>query len=319
MSLQYQPLLKAIEAYLAKVDEDLEEDLEDEGRVMPNETVSSMNVIEEGVTAALLAETAFFIKEIKKKKTLSELIDTIDEIKAKDIYCNDIAKVVSEQFHKIIPPLVREYVSVVDNEIKIADISKRTFHWIDEWSEQLSRIMKLTSHTQLDEILKQGLETGKDISDVTLAIKNSGIRNEYYRARTTAVTEIMRAHNVAKQEAAMQNPAVKEKLWRHTGAHKNMPRENHVAMDGQRVPVDMPFTLVGADGDTYYPMYPVDSSLPPRESINCHCIAQDIIDEEILAMSLEERQALQEKIIAEMDEDWERELDEKNRAKAGIE
>lgn len=38
----------------------------------------------------------------------------------------------------------------------------------------------------------------------------------------------------------------------------------------------------------------------------------------ILGMSLEERKQLQQKIIDEMDDSWERELDAKNRAKAGI-
>ena len=36
----------------------------------------------------------------------------------------------------------------------------------------------------------------------------------------------------------------------------------------------------------------------------------------ILGMSLEERKQLQQKIIDEMDDDWEKELDAKNRARA---
>jgi hypothetical protein len=66
-------------------------------------------------------------------------------------------------------------------------------------------------------------------------------------------------------------------------------------------------------------MFPVDPELPPGEAINCHCIAEDIVDEEILAMPLEERQQLQQQIIDEMDDEWEKELDARNRAKAGIE
>ena len=43
------------------------------------------------------------------------------------------------------------------------------------------------------------------------------------------------------------------------------------------------------------------------------------MSEEILGLPLEERQRLQQEAIDEMDDDWERELDAKNKAKAGIE
>lgn len=319
MCMYCQPLIDAIDRYIQKVDDDLESMLEDEGRVLPEETVKSINAIEDVIALALIAETDYFVEEIKKRKNLKELMKVLDEIKAKDIYCDEIKAAVSEQLHDIVPPLVKQYVKIVDKEIEINSISRRTYDWIDSWSEELASLMKLTSHKQIEDILKRGLDAGSDISSVTLEIMNSDIRNEYYRARRVAVTEILRAHNVSKWEAAMQNPSIKEKMWRHTGAHKNEPRENHVAMDGQRVPKAEPFELTGKNGDVYHPMYPTDPKLPPEESINCHCIAQDIVDEDVLAMPLEERQALQQKIIAEMDDEWEKELDARNRAKAGIE
>ena len=117
----------------------------------------------------------------------------------------------------------------------------------------------------------------------------------------------------------MQSPAVSEKMWKHTGEYRNEPRQNHVDMDGQRVPVEEPFELIGADGGTYECMYPRDPILPPEESINCHCISQPVVSEEILGLPLEERQRLQQEAIDEMDDEWERELDAKNKAKAGIE
>lgn len=116
----------------------------------------------------------------------------------------------------------------------------------------------------------------------------------------------------------MQSPAVSEKMWKHTGEYRNEPRQNHVEMDGQRVPVEESFDLVGADGSGYSPMYPRDTSLPPEESINCHCICQPVVNEEILGLPLEERQQLQRQIVEEMDDEWEKELDAANRAKAGI-
>lgn len=319
---QYCNLIKAIDNYIQKANDDLEEVLEDEGRAEPNKTVKAMNDIEDGIAAALVAETEYFIKEIKKRKTLSKLMDVLEEIKEKDIYCDAIRTVISEQLHELVPQLVKRYVSFVDDGIKITNVSKRTIAWIDNWSSELADLMKLESHKQIESILKKGMEKGSDIASVTRDILDSGIRNEYYRARRTAVTEILRAHNVSKHEAAMQNPCVTEKMWRHTGAHKNEPRDNHVEFaksDKARVPKGEPYELTGADGETYYPMFPIDSILPAKESINCHCISQDIVDEKILGLSLEERQRLQQEAIESMDDEWEKELDAKNRAKAGIE
>lgn len=80
-----------------------------------------------------------------------------------------------------------------------------------------------------------------------------------------------------------------------------------------------PFVLTGIKGGTHYPMYPRDTNLPPEESINCHCICQPVVSEDILGLPLEERQRLQQEAIDAMDDDWEKELDKKNKAKAGIE
>jgi hypothetical protein len=178
--------------------------------------------------------------------------------------------------------------------------------------------MQLNSHKEIERILEKGLAEGSGITEFTRAILDSGIRDEYYKARRVAVTEVLRAHSVAQQEAYMQSPAVSEKMWKHTGEYRNEPRQNHVDMDGQRVPVGEPFELIGADGGTYEPMYPRDTTLPPEESINCHCISQPVVSEEILGLPLEERQRLQQEAIDAMDDEWEKELDAQNKAKAGI-
>jgi len=52
------------------------------------------------------------------------------------------------------------------------------------------------------------------------------------RARQTSITEILRAHSVAQQEAIMQNPAIEFKEWVHTGIYQYKPRQNHVDIDG---------------------------------------------------------------------------------------
>ena len=116
----------------------------------------------------------------------------------------------------------------------------------------------------------------------------------------------------------LQSPSVVEKEWRHSGAYRNTPRANHVAMSGQRVRKEAAYVLQGQDGGTYYPLYPRDPSLPAGESINCHCISQPIVSEEILGLPIEERRLLQEEALAAMDDAWEEELYLKNKALAGL-
>lgn len=62
-------------------------------------------------------------------------------------------------------------------------------------------------------------------------------------------------------------------------------------------------------------MCPRDTSLPAEESINCHCTTKDIVDQEILGMSLEDRMALREKYMNEVNAEydaWEQKFNEEH-------
>lgn len=320
MCLNCRPLMKAIDAYLEKADNDLEAELEAEGYQEPKKTLKYAKDLEDEITEALLAETDYFLAAAEKAVDL----DTFAKLIWPGIVLNDelrekLAQIFLEYFDSFMPEFVECYIKQTDKDLKLPQVSKRTKAWTKKWSVELAELMQLTSHREIEKILETGLENGSSIATFTRDITESGIRDEYYKARRAALTEVLRAHSVAQQEAFMQSPAVQEKMWRHTGSYRNEPRKNHVDMGGQRVPVSEPFTLDGIKGGTYYPMYPRDTNLPPEESINCHCICQPVVSEEILGLSLEERQKLQQEAIDNMDDEWEKELDAKNKAKAGIE
>jgi hypothetical protein len=309
-------VIKSIDYYLAKADDDLADELEDEGRAIPEDSTKMVSEMEDELAAVLTKQTAYFVSQLKKKKTVAEVMDVIDEIKAADVCGEEVKAVALEQLKKYIPKMVVDYASVTDSGIKITALSKRTTAWIEDWSEELGEIMKLTSHTELENILKTSLENGDSITAVAKIIQDSGIRDEYYRARQTAMTEMFRAHNVSRYEAALQSPCIVGRRWRHSGV--GTPRPNHLEMDGQTVDKDKPFTLNGADGSVYYPMYPVDPILPPSEAVSCHCTCDDIVDENILGLSVEERQQLRDEALKELDDDWEKDVDEKYRALVGL-
>lgn len=313
-------LLKAIDDYITKADDSLADDLDAEGFAQSKKTVKWAQELEDEVTEALLSETALFTSALKGAVDLEAFAEEIwPGVKLTDELAEKLAEIFEERLTEFLPGVVEVYIQRTDRELTLPAVSKMTTGWVKRWSAELGEIMKLDSHTQIERILTQGLENGDSIATFTQNILDSGIRDEYYRARRVAVTEALRAHSVAQQEAFMQSPAVARKLWRHTGSYRNVPRQNHMDMDGQVVDKGEPFTLQGADGGTYYPMYPRDSSLPPGESINCHCLEEPVVDEDVLGLSLEERQRLQQEAIDAMDDQWEAELDAENKAKAGIE
>lgn len=319
MCMACQPLIKAINAYLAKADGDLADALKAEGYAEPQATIGYMQDIEDDVAEALVEETDYFLAEAEKAADLETFAaDIWPRVKLNDRLKAKLATVFTEHLSEFMPEFVAYYIAQTDRSLKLEVVSKRTVAWVESWSEQLGEIMQLNSHKEIETILTKGLKDGTGIASFTREILDSGIRDEYYKARRLALTEVLGAHSVAQQEAFMQSPAVVDKAWKHTGAYRNEPRQNHVDMDGQRVPKDAPFSLTGIKGGTYEPMYPRDIILPPEERINCHCICQPVVSEDILGLSLEERQRLQQEAIDTMDDAWERELDARNKAKAGI-
>ena len=313
------PIFKALYAYIQKADDGLADALGAEGYIKPKKTLKYAQDIEDSVAEALLEETDYILAEAEKAVDLETFAaDIWPGVKLNDAAKSKLATVFTERLSEFLPEYIGYYIAQTDRGLKLTQVSKRTLAWVKSWSKDLGEIMQLNSHKEIERILEKGLAEGQGMAEFTRAILDSGIRDEYYKARRVAVTEVLRAHSVAQQEAYMQSPAVSEKMWKHTGEYRNEPRQNHVDMDGQRVPVEEPYELIGADGGTYEPMYPRDPLLPPEESINCHCISQPVVSEETLGLPLEERQRLQQEAIDAMDDEWEKELDAQNKAKAGI-
>ena len=64
------PLIDAIDRYIQKADDNLEEQLGSEGYEHPKDTVNTIKEIEEQVAAALKDETGRFLEAIAKATTL---------------------------------------------------------------------------------------------------------------------------------------------------------------------------------------------------------------------------------------------------------
>ena len=313
-------IIEAIDKYLAKADDELSDVLADEGYADAEDSVKVINAMQEEIAETLQNQTDDLVEALAAEqdsgwaaaqKKVSEMLDG-DDIE------DQVQEAVADMFQTEVPKLATVYMQETDGDLVVDVIRQRTKSWIASWSQRLGQLMKINTHQQITDIIQRTIDQGESIETLTRKIMDGGWRNEHYQARRVAVTEVLRAHSVAREEAIQQSPSTDRKEWRHTGAHKNKPRPNHVDMDGQIVLKDKPFELQGRDGVVYHPMYPRDPILPASETVNCHCIHRGVAADDALGMSLEERRQLQQKYIEEDDGAWKKELDEQNKAKAGI-
>lgn len=315
-------ILDAIDRYLAKADDDLEDTLKDEGYAEPKETVAAVNSLEEEIANVLHEQTDELLENLQEAENdgadAEELQRKITAFLEADTIAERVEEVTVDMYDTYIPELATVYLEESDGDLVVDNLRSRTWEWIGNFGKIAGAWQQTATHESILRLVKETIESGSSIADLTRKIQEGGWRNEYYQARRYALTETLRAHSVAHEEAIQQSPACDKKEWRHTGGTKNTPRPNHVAMDGQIVPKDQPFELIGRDGTTYYPMYPRDSTLPASESVNCHCIHRGIPNKDVLGLSYEERKRMQDEYVNADNEAWMKEADASNRAKAGI-
>lgn len=323
MCSECQLLIKAIDAYIAKADNDLADRLKEEGYADSKNTVKHIEELEEKIAEVLQEQSKDFEDLIesadKKGIDLEEFLKgSWQEFKTANDIREKLFPIFFNEFTEYVPVLANFYMKEMDSELIVEQISEKTTDWIAQWSYELSDLMHLASHEEIENILVKGLKNGKGIAETARDVLESGIRDEFYKARRAALTETLRAHSFAREESIQQCPASEYKEWIHTGNHKIEPRPNHVRMNGQKVLISENFKLKGADGVTYLADFPKDPVLPAAEVINCHCIHRSITSEEILGLPLEERKKLQQQAIDEMGDEWKKELDARNKARAGI-
>ena len=315
--MEVKPLMDAIDRYLAKADDDLEKSLKDEGFADPKKTVSAINSFEEEVAEILSYQTEALVLAIAEVAE-NNLQSAVDEMLANDGIAGEIEQASLEMYEQQVPEFASAYLKESDGELVVDTLRDRTSAWISQWSARLGELTRISTHAQITSLIKQTVDTGTSIADLTRKIQQGGWRSEYYQARRFALTEVLRAHSVAREESIQQSPSTDRKEWKHSGTAKIKPRENHVAMDGQIVPKNETFVLIGADGVTYYPMFPRDPILPASESVNCHCTHRGVASDNALGMSSAEKKKLQQAYVESDNDAWKKELDAKNKAKAGI-
>lgn len=292
-------LIKAINR-IAKAEED---ELKEEIAEFPavDATVNAVEEYETKVAGLFREQRKHFVNGFKAAIAKDEILD-LKELLKKLLEIDEFAEKMAEYTETFLTMTVQELTEAImeniDEDVIFDMLSKRTLDWIKEWSRELGNIMKLNTHNELEAAIQAVIESGEGIDKAIERLKDLPGFNRT-RARTTAITEVLRANSVAAHEAYVQSPAVTQKSWKHSGAHRNKPRKTHVRLDGTIIGLDEYFEVGGHKG-----LYPRDSRLPPEEVVNCHCVLGPVVDPKILGLSKEEKEKLREQARKEADEKW---------------
>lgn len=255
---------------------------------------------ESAVAKLLRGQRKYFVDGINTFVAKDETLDTIINFVMNDLFAADelaeLLGIEASVFLTLtITDLVADMMFAIDKDVSFKTLSGRTTKWIKEWGEDLGKIMALNSHKAVEEALITAVDEGESVQQAVQRIKDLP-QFDRERARVTAQTEILAASSRSQWEAYKQSPSVVAKRWRHSGSKNNNPREAHVKMDGDEVPVDDPFDVNGHSGD-----YPRDPQLPPGERIGCKCVMSPVTDKKILGLSPEEKEAIRQQVLDELE------------------
>nr|WP_307802559.1 phage minor head protein [Bacillus sp. XF8] len=261
---------------------------------------------EKEIAKLLRKQRRYFINGIKnytKKDTVEKAFrirDIINFVKGSlfgaDTFAQSLSKAARKFLDYTMQDMTTAFMNAIDPDIQFKVFSKRTTKWINSWSDKLGKLMQINSHKAVERVLNDGLEKGKGISEISRELEKLP-EFDRKRARSTAVTETLAACSASQLESYRQSPAVTGKKWRHSGARKNNPRENHMEYSGTTIPVEDEFELPSS-GERC--MFPRDSSLSAKERVHCHCVLQPSVDNQILGLSEEEKQKIREETLREL-------------------
>ncbi|MGJ9460109.1 phage minor head protein [Oceanobacillus sp. CF4.6] len=296
-------LLKNINAFIQKAEED-EEPFEDKIADFPGSDKISgyIEEYEKKVAKLLRNQRKYYVDAFNSfvskddRMTIEAFIIYMENnLFAADEFAEEFGNLSAEFLQMTIEELTNVIMESIDKDIGFEVLSGRTTNWIKDWSEELADIMNLNTHSALEKELLDVLDKGESIAQAELRMKDLP-EFDRNRARATARTEILTASSRANWESFQQSPAVEQKKWKHSGTKKNNPRSTHVAMDGVTIVVDEYFLIDGEEG-----LYPRDTSFSAKNRVNCGCAVGPVVNEDIIGLSKEEKEAIRQEVLAELE------------------
>lgn len=317
--VDYLPLLKAIEALLARADVDLQDYLASMGYKNPKNLVDAIENVQDVLEAILSDYENRLLDELGKCKSKEDLLEKWESVKEDTEFQQSTSDAITGVLLSYALLYLDEYLKYDDKDLSGTEISKKAIGRTLELADITAASKIGTVNNYLDGALQECeaeveksakgasklIEFGKKVLERILSSK---IFERLTNCRSTATATVLAYESIIQQEAISQNPSVKRKRWCHNGSEN--PRENHIDMDGVESDADGVFMLTGRDGGIYYIEYPRDCSLPSSESVNCHCTVESVIDEDILSWAAETKSQVQHEIVLSINESYENEADQ---------
>jgi hypothetical protein len=287
---------------MQRICKEQDEELGDQLSAFPQaeRLVELTNKFEKNLAKQLRKSQKYFIGKVEGSVQKADTIGTLfsgylaswfDE----DDLEHNLTEAAKSFFSTTIPELTASIMELIDKDVAFELLSQPTLDWIDSWAEDLGKLMRLTTHAGVQAALEEGLQLGEGIDKIARRLRELPQFNRR-RARVTALTETLTASSVAAHESYIQSPAVTGKKWMHTGGKNIDPREIHIELGKQDpIPKDAYFDVGG-----YQALYPRDVALPAKERVNCHCVLQPDVSEEILGLDAEEKNAIRNRVLAEL-------------------
>ncbi|TDQ35272.1 phage minor head protein [Aureibacillus halotolerans] len=290
-------LLEKMQAFILKAEDDPIEDVpEFPGLEKLGDIIEDY---EKAVAKLLRRQRKYFLDEMKSfvskdGETLAALLVYFQtNLFAADEFTEGMAEESKAFFEMTTDEVATMVMDAVDKDIPYEEASNMTKQWIEEWSEELAALMVLNTNTAIEQVLSNAIDEDLSINQVELRLKDLPEFSRT-RARTTAITEMLTAASQGQDEAYRQSPAVSKKRWRHSGKKKNQARDNHVRMDGLEVDTDAEFSIASSSETARYPR---DTKLSAKERVRCKCIIQPVVDEDVLGLSVEEREEIRREVM----------------------
>lgn len=192
-------------------------------------------------------------KSLKNKNLDNELFDTNFEIGLAVTLLDDIKKIAQELGQETYDYFNINYDYYYSSSLDQA-IDQRFNFWVNSVNE--------TTANQITETITEWGQSDETIADLNDRVKEIYTKLDDYRINTIVNTELATVNSLATFDAYKQ-VGIKTKIWVWSAGIKGGVRDDHLALDGEEVPIDQPFS----NGM----MYPHDPSADAGDTINCEC------------------------------------------------
>ncbi len=142
------------------------------------------------------------------------------------------------------------------------NISKSRKEALAKRAELIGTSVNTTTSERLEQIISQALDEGKGTYEISSLIRNFYAEVPVWRADMIARTEATNANNEGLIEGYKQSGIATHKEW--VATQDDRTREEHLALDGEVVPVDSEFS----------------NGLDFPQEVNCRCVIAPVFKEE---------------------------------------